>query len=752
MTQLLIAWVALLPAFCLLGLVELFSQIQVGDIFSGTGWVLFNNALTICVGFCFWCVITVPWLFLTQAYLRWRILTVCGLLVLLVTAALIHYFAVAGVALGADLFAYSWSEINTTLAGADTRFSMAEGLAWVASSGIYIAALAWFKKRNSVAVSPWFARFVFAASVFATVLIPRAWITATPGLTQNKLGFFVSDVMSQGLDRLGWGATKPAFNTAYSFAHSEKTLDTLSPLLNLNATQAPNFVFIIVEGLGRDFSGAHARLGSFTPFLDELADRSLYWENFLSTQGRTFAVLPSVFGSLPFASYGTQNIAHDSLLSVLKTNGYSLNYFSGSNLEFDHQGDYLKSEGVQTLYSQSDFDRPQRKITEWGYPDRDLFEFMADKLTQDSTSPRLSIVQTMSMHTPFLFPEIEEYRKKVDARLDQLKVPVERRAAYQQYRDIYASILYTDDALRRFFTRMAQTPQWRNTIVLITGDHRLPELPMDTRLERYHVPLIVASPMIQSPQRIRAMSSHFDIAPALVAMMSHQYGFETPARVSWMGTGLDTSTSFRNLHALPLKQTKTSLSDYVSGLFYLSQDQLYQITENFEPAPITHDAVASRLRTDFHAVQAAITQLDTAERLTPAEDATKRIHYQAEQRTLEPSAPVAQLDGVVVSDTTVSISAQGMLQVQGVFANHDAQTSRVFVPLLVLLDAQGHQLAEASGAASQLAQNETKTYAVSLKLPASFNPATTGFVSLIVSDPDTGKFIGHGQYHVALQK
>jgi phosphoglycerol transferase MdoB-like AlkP superfamily enzyme len=62
----------------------------------------------------------------------------------------------------------------------------------------------------------------------------------------------------------------------------------------------PNLVFIIVEGLGRNFSGPGARLGSFTPFLDELAGRSLYFENFLSGQGRTFGVLTTVFGSLPF--------------------------------------------------------------------------------------------------------------------------------------------------------------------------------------------------------------------------------------------------------------------------------------------------------------------------------------------------------------------------------------------------------------------------------------------------------------------
>ena len=59
-----------------------------------------------------------------------------------------------------------------------------------------------------------------------------------------------------------------------------------------------------MEGLGRAFTNKGAYLGNFTPFIDSLAEKSLYWENFLSEGGRTFAVLPSFLGSLPFAKNG----------------------------------------------------------------------------------------------------------------------------------------------------------------------------------------------------------------------------------------------------------------------------------------------------------------------------------------------------------------------------------------------------------------------------------------------------------------
>ena len=752
MGKLLLAWLALWPAFVLMGLAEIGRQANVEHLFSFVGWMLRNQTLHLWVGFCVWFVTAGPLLRWARKTWHWALLGVWGGIVLLLTTALIHYFAIAGVPLGADLFAYSGQEIKTTLAGADIGFFATEWWAWVAACAVYGLELFYLARRTSLAISTRWTTAALLVSLLGAAFAPNAWTTTTPTLTQNKLNFFVSDAAQHLWAGVGLGQTHRAASSAYPFARAEKTPDTLSPWLHLNPKQPPNILIIIVEGLGRDFSGPHARLGSFTPFLDELADRSLYWENFLSTQGRTFAVLPSVLGSLPFASYGTRQVAHDSLLSVLKTQGYALNYFSGSNLAFDHQGDYLASEGVSTLYSEADFSNPQKKANEWGYPDRDLLDFMAEKLAHAPTAPSLSIVQTMSMHTPFLFPEIEAYRKKVDARLDQLRVPGDQRAAYQSQRDIFASVLYTDDALRQFFARMVQTPQWRNTVVVITGDHRLPELPMDTRLERYHVPLIVASEMLVAPQKIRAISSHFDIAPSLLAMLSQQYGYETPATVSWLGTGLDTSTTFRNLHALALKQTKASLNDYVSGLFYLGQDQLYQITDNLVPAPITDDATLARLRAEFNTFEAGLATLEHAQRLTPVADANLRVRYQAEQRTLEPLGPVAQLSGVVVSDTRLTLLSKDELQVQAVFANQDAKPSRVFVPLVVVSDAQGQQVAEASGKAVQLAKSETQTLTVNLKLAAQRDAKAAYFVSFIVSDPDTGKSIGHGQYHVAWQK
>lgn len=262
----------------------------------------------------------------------------------------------------------------------------------------------------------------------------------------------------------------------------------------------------------------------------------------------------------------------------------------------DQQGAYMASEGVDTPMSERDFDRPERRLSEWGFADGEFLEAVVQRLRHPKNQPAVTVVQTMSMHSPFVVPEQAHCRRLVDAGLDTLGLGAEQRTEVLHQRDVYGSVIYTDAMLRRFFEDMAQLPSWRNTVVVITGGHRLPEILMVQKLERYPFPLLVASPLRRQPLQVKAVSSHFDVAPSILALLSYRYGWATPATVTWMGTGLDTASEFRNLHALPLQQTKTELSHYVSGLNYSAQDRLYRIGDGLEPETMDNPALQARLR------------------------------------------------------------------------------------------------------------------------------------------------------------
>lgn len=693
---------------------------------------------------------------------RWRtvLLGLVWSLLLLAQAALLQYHWVSGVPLGADLFAYSAGEVASTVAGG-FQLSPLLGVAALASLAVLWSILALTVRDWWPQASARHAGIALVASLLAFAVLPArfappvARTDADAEYLLNKTAFFIDNNLAHlrhpeeeaGAPRAKaqtpWSGSDPR----YPFVHVDRTPDTLGPLFDARPGAAPpNLVFIIVEGLGRSFSGPGARLGSFTPFLDELAKRSLYFENFLSGQGRTFGVLTTVFGSLPFgenglAALGDRLPRHASLLTVLKSQDYKLRFYSGSNLEFDNEGLFLRRQGVDTLVSEKDFGPPYRRSNDWGYADRDLVEVALAREAQAPAGPFVGIIQTTSMHSPFTFPGKADYLRRMDARMAELKLPVS--PVHANNRDIFASILYTDDALRLFFERARQLPGYENTIFVVTGDHRLPELPMDTRIERYHVPLIVYSPLLKEPRSIKAISSQFDIAPSLLAYLSNKHGLKAPKDVTWIGTGLDTEPSFRNLHVIPLKQTKTELSDFVSGTAYLAQGRLYTISDGMQVDRNDDAGALARAQAQFRDFLEANGTAGRSEALQPT-GALQLAGYGGE-RTLRGTALAASAGDVGVTGVRRTGSKEEAV-FEATFTNHGAHASPDFVPLLVITNEDGLELLESAAPARTLAPGESAT----LELRADVRKVAPGryFVSVLPSHPATGRPAGVGQYHV----
>lgn len=692
---------------------------------------------------------------------RWRTFAL-GLVwsaLLCAHAALLQYHWISGVPLGADLFAYSGTEVAATVSGG-WSLSPLLGIA-------LLAALAVLWTLLSLSVRPWWPRagthtvtVALALSLLAFFLAPQrfaprvAHTDADLAYLSNKTAFFIDNNLARlrnpeddaAAPRVKAQAPWSGSDPRYPFLHAERTPDTLGPLFNVRPNAPPpNLVFIIVEGLGRSFSGPGARLGSFTPFLDELAGRSLYFENFLSGQGRTFGVLTTVFGSLPFgesglAALGDKLPRHDSLLSVLKAQDYRLRFYSGSNLEFDNEGLFLRRQGVDQLVSEGDFKPPYQRSNDWGYADRDLVEMALAREAQASTGPYVGIIQTTSMHSPFTFPGKDDYLRRVEERMRALKLA--DNPVYRNGRDIFASILYTDDALRTYFEGAAKLPGFENTIFVITGDHRLPELPMDTRIERYHVPLIVYSPLLKGPRSIRSVSSQFDIAPSLLAFLAKGYGLKSPQQVTWIGTGLDTEESFRNLHAIPLKQTKSEMSDFVSGTAYLAQGQLYTLGDGMQADRNNDPEALARAQAQFRAFLKANGTAGRSAALAP-QDQAKLAAYGGE-RTLRGVALAAMAGDIGV--TGVRRAAGAAVVFEATFANHAATRSPQFVPLLVVANEHGLELGETAAPVRTLEPGESATVTWQPDL-RKVVPGTY-FVSALPAHPETGRSLGVGQYHV----
>jgi uncharacterized sulfatase len=315
-----------------------------------------------------------------------------------------------------------------------------------------------------------------------------------------------------------------------------------------------------------------------------------------------------VFGSLPYAKNGFLELAdkmppHQSLLSSLKQQGYKTSFYYGGNSSFDHMSDFLKMNGA-AIYDQKTFSGAYRQMPAssqgftWGFGDEEVFKKF-NEVNSSETKPFCNVVLTLSTHSPFLINDEDKYLQLFERRMQALGFDEAKKEEHRHYQNQYASILYMDHAVENFITSFSKRADFGNTIFIITGDHRMPEIPMSTKIDRYHVPLIIYSPLLKRSKHFSSISSHLDITPSLTSFLGHQYRFSMPSQAAWMGSGLDTTSAFRNVHAYPLMQTKNDVNDFIMDNYLLNGNDLYKISENMGLDPINNETEKKKIQSAF---------------------------------------------------------------------------------------------------------------------------------------------------------
>lgn len=523
---------------------------------------------------------------------------------------LLSYFNTSLVLLGGDLLNYSWEDIIQTIG---TSGGVNLGSILILSGTMFLTIMSLVMVPKKIKLNIYISLFIIAFSLtgFFTEYQSKTE-TGTDfaeNLITNKSGYFYSSVYAHYNPEvyetdIYSDSYLGTYNDKHSkaiyfeyvdehnfpFLHKELGKDVLTPFFETEPGK-PDIVMILVEGLGRSFSNSGANLGSFTPFLDSLSTKGLYWKNFLSNGGRTFAVLPSILGSLPFGENGFMAMAHQmpqqhSLVNLLAYNGYNTSFHYGGNTDFDNMREYLKQNNIKAIHDLNSFPKGYKKLPaingfSWGYSDNEIFRnYLNSKVDDDKAKPEFNILLTLASHSPFLIDKKEIYTRLFEERMEFLQFDEERKNSYRNYKDQYASILYADDAVRSFFRSYSKRKDFSNTIFIITGDHRIPEIPMSSKIDRYHVPLIIYSPLLKRTAEISSVSTHLDVAPSLLSFLSNNYNLDLPEINSFVGHGLDTTRSFQNLHNIPLMQAKSIFVDFVMGEYHLNGDQLYQLNSN----------------------------------------------------------------------------------------------------------------------------------------------------------------------------
>lgn len=553
---------------------------------------------------------------------------ICSILLILGNMLLLKYFSTSRVPLGADLLGYSADEVKKTVQSSGKL----EVLPFLMMA-LYLAFMVRvFVKHIYFKVKPW-AVALIVLCMFGSMLPLKIFAPQPSSFSNefsmfaadNKLRFFFSSMGNHYLNRGKINKQPYIFNeekittaensftyidSEFPFLHTENTPDILGEYFELGETP-PDIVFVIVESLGRAYSGEDALLGSFTPFLDSLAEKSLYWQNCLSTSGRTFQVLPSLLASVPFGENGFNELGsempdHISLISLLKSQAnYKSTFVYGGEAEFDKMDLFMNRQGVDRIIDSRSFGEGYSKLPaspngfSWGYGDMDIFRRYVEDAKINHGNPRIDVILTMAMHDPFNVPDQENYIRKFQERMAKLKLDDKIRRFNNNYSKEFASILYFEESVRYFFAEMKKLPSYANTIFIITGDHRMPEIPISTQIDRFHVPLIIFSPLLKKNEKFSSVVSHFDVTPSMVALLNGKQFIARPGVASWIGHGLDNSKSFRSLYSYPLMRNKNEILDFIGLEDYLAGNIHYRISQNMNIEPVNNTETRVKLKNEL---------------------------------------------------------------------------------------------------------------------------------------------------------
>ncbi|HEY8272197.1 MAG TPA: sulfatase-like hydrolase/transferase [Pseudobdellovibrionaceae bacterium] len=336
--------------------------------------------------------------------------------------------------------------------------------------------------------------------------------------------------------------------------------------------KAQNVVVIILESFSLEYMGEVNGGQGFTPFLDSLAHKSLFFKNSYANSRRSIEGVAAVVAGVPammnepFISSHFSSNYFVGLGSLLAGQKYSTGFFHGGNNGTMYFDSFAKSAGYDYYYGANEFPDPSQNDGTWGIFDEPFLQFMRMKI-HSMKPPFLASVFTLSSHNPYRIPE--QYKGKFP------KGPLE----------ILESVAYADYSLQRFFEEAAKEPWYKDTLFVITADHTglnyRPE--NENELSRFRIPILFYHPSYQWPAFIQQdqVVQQIDILPSIMDFLGLQN-----KEMNYLGRSV----------FIPGERTATMYLDgryflvandfFLDGLMNGTEMKMYALQDSFEKEPL----------------------------------------------------------------------------------------------------------------------------------------------------------------------
>jgi lipoteichoic acid synthase len=290
----------------------------------------------------------------------------------------------------------------------------------------------------------------------------------------------------------------------------------------------PNFVAIQIESLSANVLQQRGPSGQlWTPFLNELSQRSVYFPALLSYHkaGGTSDIEVTVNNGIePLAELPLIKMLDrfpNSLAPVLRGGGYVCKAFHNNQGSVYNRYAAYRAMGFDEFFDVEALGLPKDAL--WGSLDGNLMPAVLRAMKAES-KPFYYYVITLSSHMPFNYvPE-----------------SVVTSAGCEKYQDTNVrnycrSVSYVDGVLSEFFAAVAREPALQNTYFFLYGDHP-PAINVEefrdsqvftnlTKLE--YVPLLIVTPDKRRRQESRLAASMLDIAPTILESAGGRFEYAT---------------------------------------------------------------------------------------------------------------------------------------------------------------------------------------------------------------------------------
>jgi arylsulfatase A-like enzyme len=305
--------------------------------------------------------------------------------------------------------------------------------------------------------------------------------------------------------------------------------------LGLDPDRAPNLIFLVAEtARALEFLGYSGMPTKVYPRLDAyLAKKGVVFEQTATSAAWTakglFQLLCGVFdsfsGTCVYRRYGT-SLAETCLPQALGARGYRTYMMRAYHRYFEGAHAFESTHGITNFLDRGFFvarDEKERvDSNDWGISDEFFFprvarvlEGLADPSRPDRSAPLFAYLLPVGTHAPWSMP----------ARFSPQPEQASRYAGDPSYQGYLARFGLFDASVTEFLETLDRSPQLRNTVVVVIGDHGSRNEPPDFKLDPlrkdfllHRVLAAVVTPGMRGALRSRELVHQVDFTSLLARL------------------------------------------------------------------------------------------------------------------------------------------------------------------------------------------------------------------------------------------